>query len=306
MEAIRHLRELIDRHCGNDGKVAALPQVQLLRLEAPVAPVPVLYQPVLCIIAQGSRCLEVAGNRLFYNENCYLVASAEIPVKASTLTATSKTPFLSFGLLLDRTKIASLLADTPQSFEAEIPPVCALATSPISEEMLSAAVRFLGLLDRPHDIPILGPLFERELLYYLLRGPQGQALRQIVRDGTIPKRVHHVMTWLRKNYAKPFQMNTLLEISEMSASSLHTHFKAFTNLTPLQYHKQIRLQEAKRLLIEDASDAAEVSFKVGYGSPTQFSREYRRFFGMAPIQDTARMCVRPQGQKKSGHLTEIR
>lgn len=141
-----------------------------------------------------------------------------------------------------------------------------------------------GLLEHPEDIPILAPLVEREILYHLLRGPDGPALKQLVQAGGTSKQIHDVIFWLRRNYAKPFSIDTLIEIGNMSASSLHSHFEIVTGLSPLQYQKQVPLQEARRLLLETIEDAASVGFSFGYESATQTSCEYRRKFGALPCK----------------------
>lgn len=273
MRPLCELRLLIDRYCTGGRSTAALPKIALLRSDAATSAVPVLYQPVLCIVAQGSRQVILGQKSFTYDVGSYLVASADLAVHAAILGASPQVPFLSFGLLLDPVMIASLLVEMKEAGNVmNAPGSAAMATYPIEESLLEAVVRLMRLLERPEDIPILARLTEREILYHLLKGPQGSMLKQWVGEGTRLNEMSKVIAWIRRNYAKPFHIGVLAEMVNMSAASLHRNFKTVTQMSPLQYQKQTRLQEARRLLLDKPGDAASVGFSVGYGSSTQFSR----------------------------------
>lgn len=164
-----------------------------------------------------------------------------------------------------------------------------MAVNPMDPQLLDAVIRLLRLLDSPHDIPILAPLVEREILYRLLSSEHGARLRQIALADHRLESVNRAISWLKRNYAEPFRIETVAREARMSASALHHHFKTVTAMSPLQYQKQIRLQEARRLMLAQAMDAATASHSVGYESPSQFSREYSRMFGAPPSRDIARL-----------------
>ncbi len=290
MEVLATLRFLIDRYSYDHKFAAAMPRIRLLRSEVATVAVPVLYQPILCIVAQGCRRVTLGKATFQYDQGSYLLAGIDLPVKAAIVEGSVKKPFLSVGLLLDFDLIRSLLLEMKDAGSAaELAPSTAMATYPVNQDVLEAMVRLLKLSDRACDRPFLAPLAERELLYHLLKGPQGSLLRQMARDGGQLRRISMVTEWIRHNYAKPFRIDVLAQIANMSPATLHRHFKTITQMSPLQYQKELRLREARRLLLNNFGDAACVGFSVGYSSATQFSREYRRHFGSPPHRDVASM-----------------
>ena len=288
MKVLATLRSLIDRYSSDHQFAAALPRIKLLRSDVATVAVPVLSQPILCIVAQGCRRVTLGETTFQYDQGSYLLAGVDLPVKAAIVEGSLEKPFLSVGLLLDFELIRSLLMEMKDSHDpADLAPFTAMATYPVDHDVLDAMVRLLRLRERPRDLPVLAPLAERELLYHLLKGPQGSLLRQMARDGSQLRQVSRVIEWIRRNYAKPFRINVLAQIANMSPATLHRHFKTITQMSPLQYQKEIRLREARRLLLDNFGDAASVGFSVGYSSATQFSREYRRQYGAPPRRDAA-------------------
>ena len=292
IEPLSELQQLISRHCNAGRVVTKIPRVSLVRADAPSIPVQVLYQPLLCVIAQGSK-RAMLGDAVFeYNAAQYLVVSLDLPVSGAVHEASPEKPYLAFALSLDPAMLASMLLEMSERADYASP-TAAMAVSPITSELLDPVVRLLRLLDEPRDIAMLAPLLEREILYRLLTGEQGAMLRQIALADSRVSQVSRATDWIRRNYSQPFSMETLAQVASMSSSSLHRHFKAVTNLSPLQYQKQIRLQEARARLLSQQGDAATIGLAVGYESPSQFGREYSRLFGAPPGRDAARLRGTP-------------
>lgn len=290
MDSRRELRILIDRYTTGGRHATALPRLSLLRLDASISSIPLLYEPVFCMVANGSRRV-MLGDKIFeYGAGAYLTSALDLPVNAAICKSNSDQPFLSFALLLNTEILTSLMLEIHEyETEGNDEVTLGMSSELMSEDLLQAVVRLLRLLERPRDIRFLAPLAEREILYLLLRSPKGNMLRQLARDNSRLKQISRVTQWLRHNYAEPFRIEALAEAANMSVASLHRYFKMATNLSPLQFQKKIRLQEARRLILENAGDAATIGFRVGYGSSTQFSREYHREFGSPPGRDVLRL-----------------
>ncbi|HUN52308.1 MAG TPA: AraC family transcriptional regulator, partial [Candidatus Sulfotelmatobacter sp.] len=202
--------------------------------------------------------------------------------------ASAQEPFLAASLRIDPALLAGLLLDMPPPSRAANPPP-GLSVQPVPPDLLDPMLRLVRLLDRPDDIAMLAPLAERELLYRLLQSEQGAVLRPIACAGSRLSQISRAIDWIRRHFDQPFRIETVAEVACMSPASLHRHFKAVTTMSPLQFQKRLRLQEARRRLLADAADAMRAGFAVGYESPSQFSREYRRLFGAPPAQDAARL-----------------
>jgi len=287
MAATEELAGLIARHAGRDGVHAtAIPRLALIRADTPTEPLHALQNPALCIIASGAKQVMLGDQVFAYDRHHYLVASVDIPVVGQVLEA----PYLCFRLDLDAALLSSLLLEagieTPQQQDA---PGSGLALAPVTSELLDATLRLVRLLDSPRDIATLAPLAEREILYRLLLSEASVKLRQIAMADSRLQRINRAIGWIRKHYAEPFSVEAVAAEAGMSASSLHQHFKTVTAMSPLQYQKQIRLQEARRLILAHGMDAASAGHIVGYDSPSQFSREYSRLFGAPPVRDIARL-----------------
>jgi AraC-like DNA-binding protein len=286
--SIEQLGGCIARHCPAGRQTTAIPRLTLLRAEAPTVPVRTMYQPVLCIVAQGRKRLLLGEKTFDYDAAKYLVVSVDLPVVGGVCEASLQAPYLALSLSLDPAALAAMLldmGDMPRDHALST----GLAVTAVTEDLLDPVLRLLRLLDRPDDIAMLAPLAEREILYRLLCGEQRGLLRQIALADSRLSRISRAIAWIRGNFAEPFRIETLADVAGMSPSSLHRHFKAVTTMSPLQFQKQVRLQEARRLLLGRQADAAQIGFTVGYESPSQFSRDYSRLFGAPPGRDAARL-----------------
>lgn len=246
-----------------------------------------LTQPLLVVMAQGGKRL-LLGDQVFeYRAGQCLIVTTDLPVTGHFLDTRPETPSLALGLTLRPTAIAPLLLDTPAGrWSRTTSATPALATGPAGPELLDALARMMRLLDHPDDARVLAPLIEREILWRLLTGPHAAMVRQI---GTADSSLTHIsrtIRWMRDNYSEPMRIEDLARLAGMSPSAFHRHFRAVTAMSPLQFQKRIRLQEARSLLTGRAGDVAGVGHLVGYDSPSQFNREYRRLFGVPPGHDT--------------------
>jgi len=282
------LASRIDRLAVTDGDhETAIPGLNLYRSSQPIPSRCGLYTSTLTLVAQGSKQVILAGERYDYDQANYLVTTIDLPVIYSVTEASPETPCLCVVWQLDPARIAQLLtADLPPN---RVSAGRGMSISPLSHDMLDAVLRLVRLLDTPADIPMLAPLIERELLYRLIISDQGARLRQIAMTGSQTQQIARAIDWLRQHYSAPLRIQELARTVNMSVSSLHHHFKAITAMSPLQYQKLLRLQEARRLLLSEQCDAASAAHRVGYESPSQFSREYSRFYGAPPLRDVAQL-----------------
>jgi AraC-like DNA-binding protein len=284
------LASLVERNTRADGvHETAIPRLVLMRASHPTAPLHALYEPALCIVAQGRKQAILAGELYVYGPRQCLVISVDLPVVGHVTEATPESPYLCVRIDLDPIELGELILETGLGASAVRAPGPALAVAPVGAELYDAAVRLVRLLEHPSDIPVLAPLAMREILYRLLTGEQSARLRQIAHAESRAQSINRAIHWLKRNYAEPFRVETLAREAGMSSSALHHHFKSVTAMSPLQYQKRIRLQEARRLMLGQAMDAATAALSVGYESPSQFSREYRRLFGAPPARDIARL-----------------
>ncbi|GAB3828606.1 AraC family transcriptional regulator N-terminal domain-containing protein [Kribbella italica] len=280
-----------------------------------------LTEPLLVVMAQGAKRLLLGDETFDYHAGDLFVVTTDLPVSGHFVDATPKTPALGMGITLRAEAIAPLLLQTPpvrrtgatsrtadataRTVGAGDPPertvgaadargrrtgaTSAIATGPAGPEILDAALRLMRLLESPTDIPVLAPLIERELLWRLLTGPHADVIRQIGLADSSLTHVNRAIHWIRDNYAEPLRVADLASLAGMSPAAFHRHFRGITNLSPLQFQKRIRLQEARSLLAAHPRDIAGVGHLVGYDSPSQFNREYRRLFGTPPGADAARL-----------------
>ncbi len=282
------LAALIARFAETEGPhQSAIPTLRFHRISLPNEPTYCVYEPALTIVAQGTKQVILGCETLEYDPANYLVTSIDLPVVSQVVRATPGVPFLGLTVALDVRRIADLMSELPQS-----PPSPAgrgMSVGRLSAPLLDAVLRLVRLLDTPADIPILAPVIEREILYRLLTGDQCSRLRHIAMTGSRTHQIARAIAWLKVNYAQPLRIGELAKTAHMSVSSLHHHFKMITAMSPLQYQKQIRLQEARRLMLSEFVDAASAGHRVGYESPSQFSREYRRLYGAPPLRDIAQL-----------------
>jgi AraC-like DNA-binding protein len=285
------LLSLIERYAESDGvHETLLPRVSLIRASRPSEPIHVLHEPALCMIVQGSKEVVLGEQRFIYDPTKYLLISVSLPLTGEILEATPHQPYLCFRLDLDAALLNALITDVGQQ-ENHGHPAAGLALNTPSSELLAAVVRLLSLLETPEDIAVLAPLAEREILYRIMKDDTTGMLYQIAAGDSKLHQVSRAVTWLKHNYREPFSIERLTQETHMSPSTLHHHFKTVTGMSPLQYQKQLRLQEARRLLLAQTVDAATAGHTVGYESPSQFSREYRRLFGASPLRDVARQTT---------------
>jgi AraC-like DNA-binding protein len=284
-EQLGQLRDLAIRHGGGPNLETAVPRLAVHIGHAPTPPMAGLFEPRICLVLQGAKQIMIGDLVLRYDPATYFVASIELPVSGCVIEASRARPYVGLSLALDRDAIAALLPAVPGRASAE---TAGFAVSAVTPALLDPWLRLLGLLDSPHDIPILAPLLEREILYRLLQGPQGALLRQAAREDSRLSQVRQAIGWIRDHFDEPLRIEALADRAAMSLASFHRHFKAATAMSPLQFQKSLRLQQARRLLV-GRGDAAGAGFAVGYESASQFSREYARMFGLPPARDAMRL-----------------
>jgi AraC-like DNA-binding protein len=281
----------VARHITSDGyRETAVPGLFLFRASSASQHDATVYEPSLCIVAQGAKEIVVGGEPFRYDPSHFLLVSVDLPATSRVVDASPKSPCLVIRIALDQAMIGELLADSRLMTS---PPSAGrvLGIAPIDEQLLSAVERVVALLDSPQDIRALAPLVLREITYRLLVGPQGARLRQIASAGAPAYRISQAILWLKSHFMEPLSVESLAKRVGLAASTFHLHFKNMTAMSPLQYQKQLRLQEARRLLLGESLDAADAAYRVGYESPSQFSREYRRMFGAPPRKDVAALKV---------------
>ncbi|CAN5856239.1 AraC family transcriptional regulator [soil metagenome] len=300
-DLLDEIRRLIVRHARVDLQTP-IEGLFVSRVET-TAPDYSLAEPLLVVMAQGGKRL-LLGEQIFeYRAGQHLIVTADLPVTGHFLDATPSTPALGLGIALRPNVIASLLLEAPVprwSRGAAGPP--AIATGDTPPELLDAAARMLRLLDHLDDARVLAPLLEREILWRLLTGPHGPVIREIGLADSGLAHVGRAITWIRDNYAEPMRVEDLAALAGMSPSAFHRRFRAITAISPLQFQKRIRLQHARAFLMAGTGDIAAVGHLVGYDSPTQFNREYRRLFGAPPGQHAAQLRSAAASPLDARHL----
>ncbi|ULU23941.1 AraC family transcriptional regulator [Dyella terrae] len=272
----------------------AWPALVLYRANSTGVPTCAMYEPGLGLALQGAKQILLGQQSFLHEPASYMMTAVDVPVSAQVVRASIDEPCLCLTYRLDLQRIRELLPEV-QGHRGAAVSAPGLSMSPLDGGLLDPLLRLVRLLDTPHDLAMLGPLIERELLYRLLTGEQGARLAQIATSGSQGHQISRAIEWLRRHYDEPLRIDELAMRVNMSASSLHHHFRAITAMSPLQYQKQLRLQEARRLLLADQCDVATAAHRVGYESPSQFSREYSRHFGVPPLRDVARMRVSDAG-----------
>ena len=290
VQDVSALASAIDQFVQVDGiHATAVPRLSLVRTSEPTIPLHGLHNPAVCIIAQGRKEVRLGAEQYIYDPLNYLVASVTLPVTGQVIDATPERPYLSLRLDIDPAQITNLIADAGPIEVPNPGSRRALFLDRLDLSMLDALIRLLRLLDTPRDIPMLAPLALREIFYRLLHSPQGNRLHEIAIADSQGHRVARAIEWLNNHFDQPLRIEELAREVNLSPSTLHHRFKAVTALSPLQYQKQLRLQEARRLMLCEGLEAASASYRVGYESPSQFSREYSRLFGAPPLRDLARL-----------------
>jgi AraC-like DNA-binding protein len=283
------LVERLARAVPRDGTLEPLKGLYLQRVSASTEPVYGMSDPAFCVIAQGSKVMLVGDQRLRYDPAHYLLATAEIPVTGEIIDASPERPYLSLRLTFDPTLVGSVMVEARHPAPRSHAAVRALAVSPLDASLLDDVVRLVRLLDTPADARFLAPLITREIIYRLLMGAQGDRLRQIAVLGGATQRIAEAIERIRHDFNQPLRIEELAQAVGMSVSGFHYHFKAVTAMSPGQFQKQLRLQEARRLLLGEHLDAASAGSRVGYDDASYFTREYKRLFGAPPMRDVARV-----------------
>lgn len=293
-DELMRLAVVVERHATADGEYdATVPGLTLYRSSAPSDHNAVVYVPALCIVVQGAKEVVVGGEAYRYDPAWFLLVSVDLPASTRVVEASPERPCLAIRISLDLAVVGELLADGTATSPPG-PATRGLALTRVEPPLLDAVGRLVALLDAPGDVAALAPLVHREITYRVLSGPQGFRLRQIAAAGAPAHRIARAIRWLREHFAEPLGVESLARQVGLRPSAFHLHFKGVTGLSPLQYQKRLRLQEARRLMLGEGLDASEAAFRVGYESPSQFSREYRRVFGAPPRQNVAALKVEVQ------------
>jgi len=283
------MSDLISRIAGfTEAKERAesrVPGLMFFRNDEPTEPFSGFYSPSVCMIVQGTKRVTLGKDSFVYDAQHYLITSLQLPTIVQVVEASPAKPLLGLKMDIDLHEVAQLMLDS------KLPPPHAcqssrgMATGTLTPALASAFGRLIDLLDTPEDIPILAPIIRKEIMYRLLVGDQGMRLRQIATAGSQSQQIAEVVDWLQDNFTQPLRIDDLARQANMSTSTFHHHFREMTALSPLQYQKQLRLGEARRLMLVERVDATRAAFQVGYESPSQFSREYSRLFGAPPLRD---------------------
>lgn len=265
-----------------------IPRVAMVQGDIPEHRLSAVYEPMINLILTGSKTMTVGERTFAYDPATYFVMSVDLPAVGSVHPSADGEPYLAVSLTLHPPTVAALISDFPVQ-------VCSklfgsgFSVAPVGEELLDAWLRMLRLMDRPDEIAVLAPAYEREILFRVLQGPLGWMLRDIAAPDAAISRIGVAIHWIRENFAKPLRVEALAEMASLSVSAFHRHFKAVTALSPIQYQKQVRLLHARTLLMSGEGNATSVAFGVGYESPNQFSREYARQFGLPPSKDAIQL-----------------
>lgn len=288
--AIDALKKSVAR-CTEKGELhtTGVPGLSLFRRDAPTGPISGMYEPGICMAVQGSKRVILGDDTYVYDVHHYLITSVHLPTIVQILEASPEKPYLGLRLKLDLREVSQLMVDSNLPQPKPQQSRRGMATGEVTLKLVNAFIRLIDLLDDEKDIPILAPVIQREIIYRLLVGDQGERLRQIATAGSQSQQIAKAIGWLKSNYSQPISMNALAAQANMSTSTFHHHFRTLTALSPLQFQKQLRLQEARRLMLAERMDAANAAFQVGYESPSQFNREYNRHFGAPPLRDIMKL-----------------
>lgn len=259
--------------------------LNLHRWEMPTEPTSYMLAPSICLIGQGKKRLFLGEDSYIYDAHRFLITSVDLPVVAQIIEASREKPYLGLTMELDLRMIARLMLDNDMPSSRPTKDRLGIAVSEVSIPLLDAFDRLLDLLEHPEDIPALAPLIQQEIFYRLLMGEQGPRLRQITTIGNHCYQIARAIDWLKDNFSKPVKVEELAGKAGLSVSAFHNHFRSITAMSPLQFQKRMRLNEARRLMLANNFDASRAAFEVGYESPSQFSREYSRLFGAPPMRD---------------------
>lgn len=288
----KQLNELRSLAAGAENRrtETGIPRVAMVQGKIPEHMLASVYDPMINLILQGSKSMTVGDRTLRYDPATYFVMSIELPAVGSVHPAETGEPYLAVSLTLDPTVLSTLFADLPEP-ASRVDKNPGFSVAPVTIELMDAWVRMLRLMGDPDAIAALAPVYEREIIFRVLQGPHGWMLREIAAPDTAMARVNTAIQWIRRDFAEPIRVESLAQCASMSVSAFHRHFKAVTNLSPLQYQKRVRLLHARTLMVGSAKSVMAAAFEVGYESATQFSRDYSRVFGLPPAKDAGRIMA---------------
>lgn len=272
-----------------DGLVEIQPGLHLARFSQPIGPVYASLLPSFCVIAQGTKDVLVGADSFRYDPEHYLITTMELPLSATVVDASPERPYLSLRLELDSAVVTSMMVESGDIQQGGESNVAAAGVSPLNADLLDASLRLVRLAADPNEYRVIAPLVAREIVYRLLIGPQGNRLRHLARFGGQAHRMARAIQTIRENFDRPLRIEDIARLLHMSVSGFHAHFKTVTAMSPLQFQKQLRLQEARRLMVSEHLDAGQAGFRVGYEDASQFNREYKRQFGEPPSRDVGRL-----------------
>ena len=287
--AREELAERLARAVPADGTVEPLKGLRLNRASAPNEPLHMVYDPVFCVVAQGSKEVFAGDERYVYDASRYLLVTAELPVVGRILEASPARPYLSLRLALDPTLVGEVMVEAGQPAPPNRAAVRAINVGALEADLLDAVVRLVRLVDRPAEAGFLAPMITREIIYRLWLGDQRDRLRYVAAHGGYTPSIARAIQRLHQDFDQTLRVETIARELGMSVSGFHHHFKAVTAMSPLQFQKRLRLQEARRLMLGEGLDAASAAFRVGYQDAAYFNREYKSLFGRPPMRDVGRL-----------------
>lgn len=291
----RQLADLVSARLSEEGLYETeIPGLNLFRADAPTSCMSTVYEPSLCVIAQGRETVQLGDREIVYGALSYMVSSVDLPVNKLIIDASPENPFLAVKINIDPTEVAELVLQlgdaTPVSESTDSPnSACGMCVAPVDHGILDAMTRLVRLLDSPSDARVLAPLIQREIVYRALVGEMGSRMREFASVDSQSHRIFQVISILKERFDEPLRVRQLAEDVNMSESALYHSFKQVTCMSPLQFQKKLRLHEARLLMLKEGLEASTASYRVGYESPSQFSREYSRMFGAPPRTDMIKL-----------------
>src|SRR5882672_3202342 len=280
--------ERMSRLLPEDGKLNLFSDLLLIRSSVPAEPVQSIYQPAFCFVAQGRKRASVGGEVFLYDPFHYLIFTVDLPVAFEIEAPSKELPYLGMSLNLDPALVASVIVESGMRIKKGDASVKAMNVSAIDADLLDAVARLVRIAETPAESKVLAPLVIKEIIYRLLAGGQGARLAHLL-TASDTRRISKAIGHLREHFDEPLKMEVIARELGMSVSGFHHHFKSVTTMSPLQFQKHLRLQEARRLMLGEDLDAASAGFRVGYEDPSYFSRDYKKQFGAPPQRDLARL-----------------
>ena len=290
--SVRHeevLATMISHALPHDGSIEIQPGLHLARFSHPAGPFYTSLAPSFCVVAQGAKSIVVGPNEFRYDSSQYLITTMQLPISGTVIEASPERPYLSFRVELDASIVTSMMVESGDVLQNGDGNVSAVNVCPLDVDLFDASTRLIRLAQSPNEYRVLAPLVTREIVYRLLVGAQGPRLRHLAKFGGQAHRVARAIETIREHFNQPLRIEDVAQVLHMSVSGFHAHFKAATALSPLQFQKQLRLHEARRLMLNENLDAAQAGLRVGYDDASQFSREYKRHFGEPPVRNVERL-----------------